>query len=86
MTTIHGQVVDPQGQPVADASVYIASAPVNMPDVAQLTDDQGRFVIAAPVPGSYVVGVRSDLWGLTQVDVDVSEKGPVTVEVRFTRS
>lgn len=85
MTTIRGHVVDPQGQPVAEASVYIVSAPASMPDIAQLTDDHGQFIISAPVRGRYTVGVRSDSWGLAQTDVEVSGKEPVTVEVQFTQ-
>lgn len=56
-----------------------------MPDIAQLTDDHGQFIISAPVPGPYTVGVRSDSWGLAQTDVEVSDKEPVTVEVQFTQ-
>jgi protocatechuate 3,4-dioxygenase beta subunit len=84
MTIIRGHVVDPQGRPVAEAAVYIVSAPVSMPDIAQLTDDQGQFAMSAPVPGHYTVGVRSDDWGLTQTDVEVSGEEPVDIEVRFT--
>lgn len=85
MTIIRGQVVDSQGRPVAEAAAYIVSAPVSMPDIAQLTDDQGQFTMSAPVPGHYTIGVRSDDWGLTQTDVEVSGEEPVAVEVRFTR-
>ena len=83
MTTIQGRVVDPQGRPVAEATVYIISAPANMPDIAQLTDEQGKFTISAPVPGRYTVGVRSEIWGSAQADVQVRAEEPVTVEVLF---
>jgi hypothetical protein len=52
MTIVHGQVLDPHGKPEREASVYIISAPVSMPDIAQLTDEQGRFTLSAPIPGS----------------------------------
>src|SRR5690554_4595918 len=41
MTLIQGQVVDPQGSPLAQVAVYVISAPVRMPDIAQLTGEQG---------------------------------------------
>lgn len=70
---------------MAEAAVYIVSAPASMPDIAQLTDDHGQFIISAPVLGRYTVGVRSDSWGLTKTDVEVNDKEPVTVEVQFTQ-
>lgn len=83
MTTIRGHVVDPQGDPMAEAAVYIVAAPGSMPDIAQLTDDQGQFTIAAPVPGRYTVGVRSDRWGVVHTDVEVGSEEQVSVEVQF---
>jgi protocatechuate 3,4-dioxygenase beta subunit len=83
MPTIRGRVVDPQGRPIVAAAVYIVSSPVRMPDIAQLTDDQGQFAISAPVPGRYTVGVRSDQWGLLQTDVAVGDEEQVSVEVQF---
>jgi protocatechuate 3,4-dioxygenase beta subunit len=85
VTTIRGHVVDPHGQPVAEATVYIVAAPASMPDIGQLTDDHGEFIISAPVPGRYTVGVRSDSWGLSQTDVEVNDQEPVTVKVQFTQ-
>jgi protocatechuate 3,4-dioxygenase beta subunit len=82
---IRGKVTDPKGRPVAEAAVYIVSSPRRMPDIAQLTDEHGQFIISAPVPGRYRVGVNSDSWGLTQTDVEVSDQNPVIVEVQFTQ-
>jgi uncharacterized GH25 family protein len=84
VTTIRGQVVDPSGQPVAEASVYIVAAPVNMPDIAQLTDNHGQFVVSAPVAGLYTIGVRTDRWGSAQIDVEAGDQKPVSVEVKFS--
>src|SRR5688572_24244841 len=66
LITIRGRVLDPQDQPVVEAAVYLVSAPVPMPDIAQLTDEEGRFAFAAPSPGPYTIGVHSDRWGTTQ--------------------
>ena len=85
MSVIRGHVVDPEGHPVAEAAVYVVSAPTNTPDIAQLTDDQGQFATSAPVPGSYTVGARSDKWGSAQAEVEVSSEGEATIEIRFNK-
>ena len=85
MAIIRGQVLDPEGNPVAEAAVYVISAPAAMPDIAQLTDPDGRFAIAAPIPGHYRLGVRSDNFGQTEQEVEVDREEPVVVEVRFER-
>lgn len=85
MPVIRGNVVDPHGQPVAQAAVYVVSAPVSMPDIAQLTDDQGEFIMSAPRRGRYTLGARSDAWGSAQTDVEVSSEESVTVEVKFNQ-
>jgi hypothetical protein len=41
---------------VHGARVFITEAPVSVPDIAALTDADGRFTLAAPRPGRYVVG------------------------------
>lgn len=69
---------------MAEAAVYIVKAPVNMPDLAQLTDEQGQFMVPAPVPGLYTLGARSDEWGPVQTEVEVSGTEPVTIELKFS--
>lgn len=85
MAVIRGHVIDPQGHPVAEAAVYVVSAPTNMPDIAQLTDDQGQFATAAPIPGRYTLGARSDEWGSAQAEVEVSGEDEVTIEIQFNQ-
>jgi len=78
-------VLDPGGGPVAGAAIYVVSAPGSMPDIAQLTDGDGQFTLAAPLPGRYTLGARSDAFGQAQAEVEVGGKGPVAVEIRFGR-
>ena len=85
MPIIQGQVVDPEGQPVAQAAVYFVSAPVNMPDIAQLTDDEGKFTTYLPTPGDYTLGARSDNWGEVQQEIQVIGENPLTMEMRFNK-
>lgn len=83
MTTIEGQVIDPHGRPVGEAAIYIVASPVSLPDIAQLTDDEGRFTLSAPVPGRYIVGARSDRWGSAEAEVEVAGEEPARVKVQL---
>lgn len=59
MTRLTGIVKGPDGQPVADAAVYFVEGPGSLPDIAQLTGDDGSFSLAAPAPGTYRLGVNA---------------------------
>jgi protocatechuate 3,4-dioxygenase beta subunit len=67
---IRGRVADEGGRPVAGAAIYVSASPGPMPDIAQLTGDDGVFTLAAPAPGRYVIGARAG-----------NAMGEVTVEV-----
>ena len=86
MQLIHGQVVDSQGRPLAQAAIYVISGPVAMPDIAQVTDDQGRFTLAAPVAGNYRIGARAEPWGTVQADVEVIASQPASIKLKFLNS
>jgi Carboxypeptidase regulatory-like domain len=65
--TIAGLVLNAQGQPVAGARVFIVSAPGAVPDMALLSDEQGRFTLPAPLAGHYEIGASSDAGGSARV-------------------
>jgi hypothetical protein len=71
---IHGSVLDVSGRPVALARVYFVKAPVAMPDVAALSDAQGRFTLSVPQAGDYEIGASSDT-GSASATVVVGERG-----------
>ncbi len=52
--TIVGRVCSTGGQPIWDATVLIDSGPSHA-DIASLTDDNGRYIIAGLKPGAYTV-------------------------------
>jgi hypothetical protein len=52
MSLIFGTVRATAGQVITQASVYFVSGPVSLPDIATLTDGQGKFVLSAPVAGT----------------------------------
>ncbi|GGX70142.1 carboxypeptidase-like regulatory domain-containing protein [Streptomyces hiroshimensis] len=56
---IRGTVRDAAGAPVAGARVAFAGGPVPLPDVAALTDGEGRFALTAPAAGTYTVVCRA---------------------------
>jgi len=60
MTTISGRVVDANGRGIAGARVMVTAAPGPVPDMAMLTDGEGRFVIGAARPGSYTIAATTD--------------------------
>ena len=73
---IHGVVRDSNHNPRAMARVFVTAGPTNFADVAALTDQRGRFSIAAPGPGTYMLGCVSDAGEQGSVEIEVS--GPVT--------
>ncbi|QLE72090.1 carboxypeptidase regulatory-like domain-containing protein [Streptomyces rectiverticillatus] len=57
---IRGTVRDAAGAPVAGARVAFADGPVPLPDVAAVTDSEGRFALTAPAEGTYTLLCRAD--------------------------
>lgn len=84
MTRILGTVTGPNGEKITEASVYFMDGPVPLPDIAQITDDDGRFRLAAPVPGIYHIGVRGlDAETTAEITVEVHDEPEVEAQVRL---
>jgi len=69
---------------VTEARVFFGAAPVPMPDIAALTDDDGRFSLYAPAPGAYELVCHADGLDPATVPIDVlpgSESIAVDVEL-----
>ena len=81
---ISGRVLEPNGQPTSGARVYFLKAPGAVPDLALLTDQQGRFTVPAPTSGMYQIGCTADGFAPASVTVDVSDKD-VQVEIELRR-
>ncbi len=81
MAVLRGVVRRADGTPLAGAGISVASAPVAMPDIAQLTGADGRFVLGVPAPGTYVVGVTAPDGETRRVEMIVGEGDPEPVEV-----
>ena len=70
---IHGAVRDRAGVPVAQARVYFVSGPGSYPDIAALTNEDGRFTLSAPSPGAYLIECNADGYTTEVVGVNVEE-------------
>jgi Carboxypeptidase regulatory-like domain len=80
---VSGRITDTQGRPVAGARVYFVEAPVATPDIAQVTDADGRFSLVAPAAGHYRVGVNAPGGGRHQQDVEVAGGSPeIEIELK----
>jgi hypothetical protein len=73
----------PGGRPVAGASVMFASGPVPLPDIAQLTNAQGAFSLAAPVEGTYRIFVNTPEAGTAEREVAVVGAAEVSIVIRL---
>lgn len=76
---IEGRVHRADGSPVAEARVFITSGPVPTPDIAQLTDQEGRFTLFASAPGSYEIGCHAE--GLAPARVEAVADGTDVIQV-----
>ncbi len=79
---ISGTVLSATGQPVALARVYVLAAPGPVPDVALLTDADGRFEIGTLQPGAYEIGASTDGLGSGRVAVRV-ERADARVQIKL---
>jgi hypothetical protein len=80
-TLVAGRVIARDGNPVSGAVVMFSASPVPVPDVAQVTGPDGRFTLAAPEPGRYVVAVRAGADPPVELAVDVGAVPPPDLEI-----
>jgi len=81
---IQGEVVDASGRPVPNARVMVLTGPGSFPDIALLTDDEGRFTLGLPGRGGYELGVQADGYEPSRVAVQVHSERTATVQVQLT--
>jgi hypothetical protein len=81
-TVVKGTVRDAAGKPVAGATVFFASAPVPVPDIAAVTDAEGRFALSAPAAGTYELGCHAEGFGAAKAVVTVPGTGETEIELK----
>jgi hypothetical protein len=82
---ISGRVHDADGRPAAGARIYFTASPAVLADMALLTDQNGRFTLAAPVEGTYQIGCNADGFAPTTATVKVTDAEPAQVEIKLRR-
>jgi len=82
---ISGVVKDNSGNAISGARVSFISGPVPIPDIAALTDNNGSFVISAPVPGDYVIEVVSEQFIAKSVKVTVETNERKNIEINLSK-
>lgn len=86
-TVVAGQVRSSEGDPIVEARAYFARAPVSLPDIAALTDADGRFSLFAPVPGRYQIECSADHFVSATATLEISDKeSEIDVVVELVRS
>jgi len=78
---VGGRVVDQHGQPASGVAIMFSASPVPVPDIAELTGPDGRFTLAAPAPGRYVVSARATGGAPVTLEVDVGSASPPDLEI-----
>lgn len=68
---ISGAICNLRGKPVADARVYVTDGPVPLPDIAALTDADGRFALSVPAAGSYTFECSAEGFAPKRVTLNV---------------
>ena len=79
---ISGRVRGPTG-PVEDARVFFLAGPEPLPDIAALTDSNGKFSLAAPSSGNYQIQVVADGFSPKAVSAIVTEGITVNIEIKL---
>ena len=79
---IVGRVADAAGVPLVGAKVAIAEGDQPFPDIAAVTDAEGRFCLSGLLPGSYQVEAHIQ-WrhGVAPVTVIAGEQAAAEIEV-----
>lgn len=74
MGILKGVVTTAEREPIPEARVMIAEGPSH-PDIAGLTNDDGRFRLTGLVPGKYKIEVDADGFQPARGGVRVLSKG-----------
>lgn len=57
---IRGNVIDANDEPIEWATILFVSGPVDLPDVAAVTDARGEFIVSVPSPGTYRLACHAE--------------------------
>jgi hypothetical protein len=78
-TERRGRVVDVNGSPVPSATIVIVASTVPMPEIAIVSDAQGRFTLNLP-PGRFTLRAHSPDGAVGESDVEgASTTGDIAI-------
>ena len=81
---VEGRTHRADDSPVVEARVLFSMAPVPLPDIATLSDDNGRFSLYAPAPGTYELECHADGLNPVTIPIEVDENSEtIEVDVEF---
>ena len=80
---VSGVVRDPNGAPVPQARVFVARGPVPVPDIAALTNAEGRFTVSLPAPGTYELAFAAEGYQPSSASVEVTGEQEPRLELRL---
>ncbi len=75
---IAGRVTDRAGTPISEVTVVIASGTAPVPDIAALTNDQGKYQLSGIPAGTFKVAVHKEGYAPQERIVTVRE-GEVSI-------
>jgi hypothetical protein len=79
---VTGVVRGPASERVPLARVFIARGPVSVPDIAALTDAEGRFTLSFPVQGSYEVACVAEGYAPSATTIEVADDRNLRIELQ----
>ena len=83
MNLIEGKILSLTGPPVAGASVFISQASVSVQDIAQLSNEQGEFLISVPSEGEYTIQAAAPGFESASVTVHITQqRASVTITLK----
>lgn len=81
---LSGRVIDAAGRPVAGAAVMFGADSPEHPDVAQMTNADGRFFYPTLAPGRYTLVVRDEQGRTGGAQAVVSPGGAAEIRIVLT--
>jgi hypothetical protein len=66
---LRGRVIDAGGAPIQGARIVIVASAVPMPEIALLSDEQGRFALRLP-PGRFTLRAHGSGGSVGDLDVE----------------
>jgi hypothetical protein len=82
---VHVTVLGSGGEAVANARVFFESGPAELPDVAALSDEQGRVAIGVPRAGRYRIVCAAEGYRTARRDIEVSAPQGCSLTVGLAR-